>query len=965
LPGETIDVVFVHGILSSGKAWDQFIRVLGKDKDLAPFIRAHRFEYDSPKVKWRPGECIPEIDTVADHLDTYLSNSHADARSIILVTHSQGGLVAQRFLVRVLSQSRGHELARIRHIAMYACPNNGSQFLLPLRNWLGSIWLHAQERELRPLHRQITETQRAVLRDVVNARGCTASQCHIPISLYGGEQDNIVRAHVATGAFPKPEVVPGNHSTIIQPAGLEALSYTVLKQRLLKISRDVQGEVTAEDVDGVAAERQLWVSVDPPPGSREGQVQGRDELIAEVMSDSRSRVHILTGLPGAGKTRVALEIAARFQRPGHRVWWVSLTRINGCMKVIASDLGIPESRVEAAWRGACSPTDLIWEALERYPGQWLLVFDNADVPSQLASSSGDVTDGTGWLRAPETRTGTVIVTSREGNPAAWGTWCHVRKVEPLAQDDGAAMLMEGIGGGGGTFDQARELSRELGGLPLALRAAARYVNSARDNKEVWTGDAGITDLDRYLQAVRQRFGSPAGGSGDLSEALGLQIVQQVFELSLDLLRRRGLPEAAPMLRLLACMNIAAIPYHVLLRDDALRGSALLAGCDSVRRPLVLRGLADLALVDLSIMEGIFDRDLAHVLSLHPVVHGIFRDDKEVQAQRGEYYRILVRMLLAATAGFDPDYAESWETWSVLVPHTVEVCRATLLGSPPLQAPRVIPDALELLRITTRYLIVAGIIHLAEELVAPVIENCVTLGFEADSRQILGLRHEQGRLAIERGALGEAERELAEVVAVRTRVLGEKNPDTLASRHKLAKAILLQGRLEAAERQLASIVEDEKHVRGYDHSDTLVVRHSLARAIFRQGRYARGEEMLREILAKRCEIWSPTTPETLSVRESLAYCLIRQGKPREGETVARDALGEVADRRDSPRAMELRYTLSLALLYQGRVTEARSELEGLVADREQVLGRGHPETRKARGLLGRAIRLSDASGEHNP
>jgi hypothetical protein len=120
-----------------------------------------------------------------------------------------------------------------------------------------------------------------------------------------------------------------------------------------------------------------------------------------------------------------------------------------------------------------------------------------------------------------------------------------------------------------------------------------------------------------------------------------------------------------------------------------------------------------------------------------------------------------------------------------------------------------------------------------------------------------LRHEKGRIAIKRGDPAAAEAELREVVVGRTRILGERDPDTLASRHKLAKAMLEQTRWAESEADLASIVEDERHVRGYDHLDTIVVRHSLARAIYAQGKYEAAEKMLREIRAAQLRHAVPT------------------------------------------------------------------------------------------------------------
>ena len=407
----------MHGIRSDGHAWDPLIGLLTEDEELSASVRPHVFEYDSPLIDVRPDERIAEIDDIADRLTTFLSTGNlADAETVVLVTHSQGGLVAQRFLIRTLRESRGRELARIKRISMYACPNSGSQFLLSLRRRV-MFWHNPQEQELRPYNRLVTETQRAVLRDVVNATGCTANHCHVPISVYGGSKDKIVPPHVAISVFPTGKVVEGNHFTIIRPAGPGAESYQVLRQDLLAVAR---GEVsTPATADETAAERQGRVSVTPPFGRKEGQLHGRDDVVRAITSDASARVHVLAGLGGSGKSRIALEIAERAWQDGQQVWWITLSRINGCMREVAYQLGIPESRIELAWQSG-SPADLVWRFLRERTEPWLLIFDNADEPQELSEADARVSDGTGWLRAPSGGTGRVIVTTRDGNTATWG-----------------------------------------------------------------------------------------------------------------------------------------------------------------------------------------------------------------------------------------------------------------------------------------------------------------------------------------------------------------------------------------------------------------------------------------------------------------------------------------------------------------------------------------------------------------
>jgi pimeloyl-ACP methyl ester carboxylesterase len=224
-------VVFVHGLFSSARAWDPFTDLIGRDPDLDTLSTFH-FEYASPPFNWNPVRQIPDFDTLADSLRTFLEVDVREYDHLALVTHSQGGLVVQRFLARMLHDGRGHELARIRRVVMFACPNSGSQMLLLARRW-AHFWRHPQERALRPIDEKVTYAQRTVLSQVVHASGTSPNRCAIPVRAYAGESDRIVTPASAKFVFAETGVIPGDHSSIIRPDRPEHRSYSTLKRDLL------------------------------------------------------------------------------------------------------------------------------------------------------------------------------------------------------------------------------------------------------------------------------------------------------------------------------------------------------------------------------------------------------------------------------------------------------------------------------------------------------------------------------------------------------------------------------------------------------------------------------------------------------------------------------------------------------------------------------------------------------------
>lgn len=228
--GPRLGLVLVHGFTSSPRMWDPLRRLIAADSGLG-FVEPLPFGYATSLWTFDPRRSIPTFDTVADSLKEFLDTEAEPFDRLMVVSHSQGGLVVQRHLARMTAEGRAADLARIGRIVLLACPNNGSEIALGLRR--GLLRRNPQERALRPLDEQVGDTQRAVLRDIVNAEGVTARSCRIPFSVYAGETDNIVRPASARSAFPDAAVLPGDHFGIAKPKDAEHRTYTTLRRLIL------------------------------------------------------------------------------------------------------------------------------------------------------------------------------------------------------------------------------------------------------------------------------------------------------------------------------------------------------------------------------------------------------------------------------------------------------------------------------------------------------------------------------------------------------------------------------------------------------------------------------------------------------------------------------------------------------------------------------------------------------------
>jgi hypothetical protein len=92
-------LVTIHGFWSSPATWDRLDAIWNADEQLRGW-RIHPFRYPSPKRPLLPLSMkrVPDYDDLAQTLATEYRVGLAEASNVAIVTHSQGGLILQRFL---------------------------------------------------------------------------------------------------------------------------------------------------------------------------------------------------------------------------------------------------------------------------------------------------------------------------------------------------------------------------------------------------------------------------------------------------------------------------------------------------------------------------------------------------------------------------------------------------------------------------------------------------------------------------------------------------------------------------------------------------------------------------------------------------------------------------------------------------------------------------------------------------
>ncbi|MDX8030594.1 BTAD domain-containing putative transcriptional regulator [Lentzea sp. BCCO 10_0856] len=212
---------------------------------------------------------------------------------------------------------------------------------------------------------------------------------------------------------------------------------------------------------------------------------GRDDELAEITGLlGQARLVTLVGPGGAGKTRLATEVAAR--HPLHakgRVWFAALAGVRA-----AEDLaGVVLGAFELSF-GTGDPLRRTGEGMNRIAdvlgaGESLLVLDNCE---HLISAAAEFTNEL-LRRVPNLR---VLATSREPLAIDGESLCPVG---PLAVPDGqddvsafgavrlfldrASAVKPGFQLDESTVDDVKLICRRLDGMPLALELAAARLRS--------------------------------------------------------------------------------------------------------------------------------------------------------------------------------------------------------------------------------------------------------------------------------------------------------------------------------------------------------------------------------------------------------------------------------------------------------------------------------------------------------
>jgi tetratricopeptide (TPR) repeat protein len=668
---------------------------------------------------------------------------------------------------------------------------------------------------------------------------------------------------------------------------------------------------------------------------------GRDALLERLHAQwhtmqmgAAGQPQAIIGLGGIGKTQLAIEYAYRYGREYQAVLWAraeTTEALHASYIEIAGLLALHHK--EAQEQEAIVQAVKDWLRMNQ---EWLLVLDNVD----------DLSIVQPFL--PTRLAGHVLLTTRA---QAIGELAKPLEIETLDEQAGTllllrrARLIESEVGeeNASPADRAgaTRISREFGGLPLALDQAGAYIEE--------TACSPVSYEQRY-QAERARL-LARRGVGKRSHP---EPVATTWSISFQQVEQKN-PTAAELLRICAFLAPDAIPEELLV--EALKmplptpEETGAASDESAKASPISVGQLDEAVALLRAYSLVQRHSQEQTLAVHRLVQVVVRDTMEQEEQ----VLWITRVIRAVNARFP---SAEFGTWNQCARY---VLQALICDEWMEQHHLNMPEGASLLHRVGQYLYGRAQYELAEPLYLRALRiKELALGPEhpntgAALHALASLYHDQGK------------HELAEPLYLRAlhiheQALGPEHPDTGTALHALARLYHDQGKYESAEPLYLRALHIHEQALGPEHPDTGASLHALALLYHDQGNYELAEPLYLRALRIAELALGPEHPDTGAALHALASLYHDQGKYALAEPLYLRAL-RIAELALGPEHPDTGAALhALASLYHDQGKYALAEPLYLRALRiaELALGPEHPNTGAALHAL---ARLYHNQGKH--
>ena len=640
------------------------------------------------------------------------------------------------------------------------------------------------------------------------------------------------------------------------------------------------------------------------PFARNPFFTGRDDLLERLHTQlyttqaaALSQPQAINGLGGIGKTQLALEYSYRYRSEYQTVFWAradTTEALNASYTEIARLLQLPQQDAQEQ--------EVIVQAVKgwlRTHQSWLLILDNAD---ELALIQPFL---------PTACPGHLLLTTRA---QTMGKLAQRLEVETLETETGSLLLLRRAGlipsdaslETASPSDRAiaNDLTKELGGLPLALDQAGAYVEVTQ---------CSLADYQQQYQTRRTDLLALRSGPTALPGRLiddHPDPVATTWSLSFAKVEAANLM-AAEVLRICAFLAPDAIPEELLA--EALKTP--LPTSETPKKPkgpggwfspstpedeelpmsthqVVQPWEIDEAVAILLAYSLIQRNTLAKAVRVHRLVQAVVRDAIEEQKKV-----TWITCVIGAVNTLFPEV--NFGTWK--------------------QCARYMPQA----------------------------QVCATWITQLDLLQLEGasLLGRAGWYLYDRGQYGEAELLYRRAMIIFERQLGTDHPSTTSSMNNLAVLYKNQGKHTQAELLYKQALAIDIKTYGAEHLGVATDLNNLASLYHTQGKYTEAEPLYQRALAICEQKLGVSHPSIASCLNNLAELYRAQGKYSEAKLLLKRALAIYEQELESGHPSIAMSLNNLASLHhaQGEHTEAELLYQRALVICEQELGASHPST----------------------
>lgn len=652
---------------------------------------------------------------------------------------------------------------------------------------------------------------------------------------------------------------------------------------------------------------------------------GRERVLEEIgLALGEEGKAGLSGMGGVGKTQAAAEYAYRRREEYRAVLWAradTAESLKADLAAMAARLRLPEKDE--------TDRDQVVAAVERWLEEesgWLLILDNADDLRPAADLLRRQWGGHILLTTRAHATGAVPkIEVAEMSPEE-GTLFLLRRAKLVEADDplGAAA--------GADRALAEEITREVGGLPLALEQAGAFI------------EEGPSSLAEYLELYRSEGAQLRAAR--FGEAAGQESVTITFSLAFRQVEAAS-AAAADMLRACAFLAPSPIPEEVFVKGAHALGESL--------APLAGGGITFVRVVGEAARFSLIRRNTKRgTIEIHRLVQQVLRDEMGAEARR----LWAERAVRALGASFPQFEQRDWPLCEKLMPHAQQAARLVAEhGLEFAEASRLFNQAgsysIERAQYAEAERLLARALGIYEKTLGPehahvgtVLNNMAFCHYrrgqyaKAESLYVRSLKviekaggpdhpmvatclNNLALLYQGQGRYAEAEPLFTRSLDIRLRVLPPRHPDTASSLNNLATFYLARGRGGEAEPLLVQALGIYEEVHGPEHVHVAAVLTNLALLYVKQDKVAEAEPLLARALAIRETQLGPEHPDVAESLNNLGFIYQSRGRNAEAEPLFVRALG-IYEKALGPEHPGISSSLNnLGTLYdsQGRHAEA--------------------------------------------